>query len=189
MTFGDTSIPVEWHVISGSCEPVLSGAAALQLGIIKFNDKPKVFQPILMIDKSAAGEGREKVQSILKKYPENFTGLGRLKNYQIKLHVDPEVKPHRAPPRPVPYHLRERATKAIQEMIAQGVIEEQPPDEPAPWVSNNVIAPKDDGGIRITLDARQVNKAIRSTNLPSQGWRTSRPNWLTRNTFQRWISS
>ena len=97
VTFGDTSIPVEWHVISGSCEPVLSWVAAIQLGIIKFTDTPKVFQPILMIDKCAESEGGEKVQSILKKYPENFTGFGRLKNYQIKLPVDPEIKPHRAP--------------------------------------------------------------------------------------------
>ena len=36
----------------------------------------------------------------------------------------------------------------------------------APWVSSPVLAPKDNGGIRITVDMRQANKAIKSTNVP-----------------------
>ena len=45
-----------------------------------------------------------------------------------------------------------------------GIIEEH--EGPAPWISNTVSAPKDDGGLRITLDCRNLNKAIKSTNLP-----------------------
>ena len=48
VTFGSTSVPVTWHIISGSCEPILAGNSSLQLGIIKFNSKPDTFQPILM---------------------------------------------------------------------------------------------------------------------------------------------
>ena len=54
--FGGTSVPVEWHIISDSCEPILSGDKALQLGINNFNAKPSTFQPILMIDKTLKGE-------------------------------------------------------------------------------------------------------------------------------------
>eukprot|EP00112_Aurelia_sp_Birch-Aquarium-sp1_P021838 Seg5974.1 transcript_id=Seg5974.1/GoldUCD/mRNA.D3Y31 product="Retrovirus-related Pol polyprotein from transposon 17.6" protein_id=Seg5974.1/GoldUCD/D3Y31 len=36
---------------------------------------------------------------------------------------------------------------------------------PAPWISNVVLAPKDDGGIRVTVDMRQANLAIESTNI------------------------
>ena len=36
----------------------------------------------------------------------------------------------------------------------------------APWVSNIVIAPKDNGDIRITLDAKNLNKAMQSSNFP-----------------------
>ena len=38
-------------------------------------------------------------------------------------------------------------------------------NEAKPWISNIVIVPKPDGNIRITLDARNLNKAIMSTNL------------------------
>ena len=42
-------------------------------------------------------------------------------------------------------------------MVEQDIIEEHPSNEPAPWVSNAVLAPKTDGN----LDARAVNKAIK----------------------------
>ena len=162
VTFGSTSVPVKWHIISGSCEPILAGHIALQLGIIQFNSQPNAFQPILMID----SEDKKDLQDCLIKYPRNFTGLGRLKNHQVKLHVDQEIKPVNVPPRSMPYHLKERAQRAIDEMIQQDVIEEHPRDEPAPWIANAVLAPKPDGSIRVTLDARNVNKGIKSTNLP-----------------------
>lgn len=94
---------------------------------------------------------------------QNFEGLGKLKEHQVKLHVDPSVKPVASPARPVPHHLKERVGKEIDKMIAQGVIEEHPPTQPAPWVSNAIIAPKSDGAIRMTLDARNVNKAIQAS--------------------------
>ena len=148
VTFGRTSIPVNWHIISGSCEPILSGNAALQLGIIQFNKSVDTFQPILMIKK----ENGENLQKILAEYPDNFNGLGKLKDYKVKLHCNPEVKPVNVPAHPFPYHLQERAQAAIDEMIKQDVIEEHPHDQPAPWVSNAVLAPKEDGSIRVTLD-------------------------------------
>ena len=40
-----------------------------------------------------------------------------------------------------------------------------PENEAKPWISNIVMVPKPDGNIRITLDARNLNKAIMSTNL------------------------
>ena len=162
VTFGNSSVPVIWHIISGSCEPILDGKAALQLGIITFNAQEQTFQPVLMIETECKSE----LQEVLKKYPHNLTGLEKLINRQVKLHVDNAVKPVKSPPRVIPYHLRERADIIINEMIQQDVIEEHPSDEPAPWVSNCVLASKSDGNLCMTLDARNVNKAILSTNHP-----------------------
>ena len=49
-------------------------------------------------------------------------------------------------------------------MIRHNIIEEHPRNEPAPWVANAVLAPKDNGTIRVTVDARKVNKPLHSTN-------------------------
>ena len=162
VTHGMNSIPVEWYIIEGSCEPVLSGQSAKQLGIIDFKPVPKVFQPINMIK----SKEKDEIQQILSKYPHNFQGLGKLKNHQIKLHVNPEIKPIVEPQRTIPYHLQERANKVLEDMIKNDVLEEHPASEPAPWISNVVISPKNDGSLRMTLDARNINKAIESSNLP-----------------------
>ena len=49
VVFGLSSIPLIWHIISGSCEPILSGAACEELGIIEFRESPEPFEPIHMI--------------------------------------------------------------------------------------------------------------------------------------------
>ena len=108
----------------------------------------------------------EALQDILKKYLQNFDELGKLNGHQVKLHIDPHVKPVASLSSKTPYHLKEHVEKEIDKMIAQDVIEEHPPTQPAPWVSNAVSAPKPDGALHVTLDARNVNKAIQGSNLP-----------------------
>ena len=44
------------------------------------------------------------------KYPTVFVGVGKLKGYKLKLHVDPDVTPVAQKPRRVPFALREKVT-------------------------------------------------------------------------------
>ena len=37
VSFGDRTVPVEWHIIEETCEPILAGSKATHLGIINFN--------------------------------------------------------------------------------------------------------------------------------------------------------
>ena len=67
--------------------------------------------------------------------------------------MDPNVNAVAAQQRLIPYHLKDRAQRTIQEMIQQDIVEEHPQDQPVPWVSNVVLTPKPDNGIRVTLDA------------------------------------
>ena len=129
VTFGNSSIPVEWHIIDSPCEPVLARHIAKELGILKFDSKPTVFHPIQMIHST---ENKATLQNILQQFPQNFEGLGKLKNHQVKLHVDTSTKPVATPARPVAYHLKERVSKEIEKMIQQDMVEEHPATEPAP---------------------------------------------------------
>ena len=166
VSFGNSSIPVEWHIISGSCEPILSGKAAQQLGIIQFNGSPDTFEPVNMINDTTKPSKKESLQNILSEFPENFQGIGCLRGHQVRLHIDKSVKPVVTPPRTTPYHLEERVDKVIDEMIVNDVIEKLPENEPAEWISCSTIVPKPDGDIRMTLDCRNINKALQSSNLP-----------------------
>ena len=72
VTFGTTSIPVDWYILRGKCEPILSGEAAVQLGIINFTNNPTTFQPIHMINTELPSNDQEEIQGILAKHPQNF---------------------------------------------------------------------------------------------------------------------
>ena len=100
-----------------------------------------------MIENEAIGDEKERVQTVLQRFPQNFTGLGRMRNHTVKLHTKPDVKPVVDAPRPTPYHMEERANTALQQMLDNGVIEPHPIDEPTPWISNTVLCPKDDGSL------------------------------------------
>ena len=103
---------------------------------------------------------------MLQHYPQNFKGLGKLPNYHVKLYTDNSMKPVAVPPRSAPYHLKGRVYNTIDNMLKGSVIQEHPINDPSPWVSCAAIVPETDGSIRITLDARNVNKTIISTNQP-----------------------
>ena len=68
----------------------------------------------------------------------------------MKLYSDENVKPVAVSPSSIPYHLRARVVDSINNMIKDGVTEEHPNNEPAPWLSYPAVVPKDDDLLRIT---------------------------------------
>ena len=67
VTFGSSSVPIIWHVIEGSCETILAGKVAEQLGIIKFQWKPTTFEPVHLI-RTDNHSVKMSVQNILSSY-------------------------------------------------------------------------------------------------------------------------
>lgn len=55
--------------------------------------KQSIQKPINMI----AHDKKSQLQEILRNYPKKFKRLGKLKNYQIQLHVDSDNKPKISP--------------------------------------------------------------------------------------------
>ena len=138
--YGDTAANICLYVVKQDAETLLSGRLSEELGSIKFNQSPggpeEVIRQVDIEDTVKA--------SIMSQYPEVFTGVGTLKNNKVKLHTDNSIPPVAELARPVPFDLRERFLKEIETTEEQNIIEEH--EGPAPWVSNPVLAPKDDGG-------------------------------------------
>ena len=107
-------------------------------------------------------EGMEKVYSvnsdiggIVDRFPRVFSGVGKLSGYQLKLHIDPEVKPVTQKPRRIPYPLKDRVTRKINELLELGIIEKV--SGPTTWVSPTVFAPKPNkDDVRICVDMTEV---------------------------------
>ena len=98
------------------------------------------------------------------KYRTVFVGVGKLKGYKLKLHVDPDVTPVAQKPRRVPFALREKVTSKVEDLIAKDIVEQV--NGPTSWVSLVVIAPKASGDIRLCVDMRKANAAIIRERIP-----------------------
>ena len=63
------------------------------------------------------------------------------------------------PPRTVPAALRDRVKEELDDMEKRGVVRKV--EEPTDWVNSMAIVEKPNGSLRICLDPRHLNKAIK----------------------------
>ena len=102
-------------------------------------------------------------------FPEIFQGLGKLKDHKVKLHIDHTVQPVAQRYRRIPFHMCKQLEKHIDKDIELGVIEKA--TGATPWVSPLVIVPKpkNPDEIRVCVDMRAPNTAIRRErhNMPT----------------------
>lgn len=100
------------------------------------------------------------INTIKNKHPELLEGVGKLKNFQVKLHINEDIQPVAQKHRRIPFHLRKTVENEINHLLSQDIIE--PTTGPTPWVSPIVIVPKqhDPSKIRMCIDMRAANKAI-----------------------------
>ena len=105
-----------------------------------------------------------KAVKLKQQHPDVFEGVGKLKNKQISLDIDPTVKPVAQPYRRIPFNLREKIQDKTTELLDLGIIE--PVEGPAPWINPFVIIPKNNGEIRLCIDMRQANQAIMRRRYP-----------------------
>ncbi|CAK1583539.1 unnamed protein product [Parnassius mnemosyne] len=98
------------------------------------------------------------VPSFLGQYDDVFQGIGCLPgNYRIKLHEN--VVPVVHAPRKLPFAIRDNVKKKLEEMEKQGIIAKV--EGPSDWVSSLTIVKKANGDIRVCLDPKELNSAIK----------------------------
>ena len=100
-------------------------------------------------------------EQILK--PEIYDELGCLDG-EVKLHLNENAIPVIHPPRKVPLSLHGKLKTELDRMQSLEVI--VPIEEPTEWVSSMVIIEKPNGKIRICLDPKPLNKAIKRQHYP-----------------------
>ena len=91
-------------------------------------------------------------------YPNLFKGLGKMEpEHHITLKEDTSPKVY--PPRRILASLQEKIKEELGNMEKTGVIKKI--DEPTEWINSMVAVEKPSGGLRICLDPRDLNKAIK----------------------------
>ncbi|CAH2089953.1 unnamed protein product [Euphydryas editha] len=93
-----------------------------------------------------------------------MTPFPKFKNIQIQIPIDSNIKPVAQPYRRVPIPLEEKVDKKINELLQKDIIEKV--EEPSEWISPVVPILKPDGDIRLCIDMRRANLAIKRENHP-----------------------
>ena len=148
----------EFTVIKGTGKPLLGRrSTAEKLKVLRVGpvSEPRVC--------SVVTEGSD--EGIREEYADILTGVGKLKNYQLKLHINKDVKPVAQQVRRLPFGLRDKVDQKLDDLLDKDIIEEVP-DTPTAWVSPLVVAPKPDGDIRVCVDMRRANEAIERERHP-----------------------
>ena len=134
-------------VVKGSYGCLLGRSTAEELELLTIQDTTNAIDGDPIIDHTSA-------------YPTLFTGIGKLKDTQIKLHIDTSVPPVAQRFRNAPFHLRKQIEQQLNDLQEADIIEDA--TGPTPWVSPIVVVPKanDPNTVRICVDMRAANKAV-----------------------------
>ena len=120
ITFKNRSQISTIHVLQGNHGSLLSYRTAADLGVIDVHVNMVNHKP-------------PRHEQLMQQYPRLFQGIGKLKDIEIKLHIDKQVKPVAQPARWIPFHLRHQVEKQLKLLEQQGIIEQV--EGPTPWVS------------------------------------------------------
>ena len=95
---------------------------------------------------------------LLTDYSDVFSGVGIFEQ-EYDIEVYPSVRPVIQAPRKMPYAKYDQLKETITKLEEEGIIASV--DKPTDWVHNLVITEKRNGSLRICLDPRPLNKAIK----------------------------
>ena len=144
-----TSLKAEFFVMPGTADTLLGRSSSEELSVLKIGMTVNACESTNVTDKKAA---------LKAKYPQVFTGLGKLKNFQLKLHVDESVTPSAQAMQRIPFSRKQKVVDKLEELEALDVIEKV--NGPTSWINPLVVVEKPNGNVRICLDMRQANRAI-----------------------------
>ena len=140
------------YIVEGSGGSLLSWKTSQELNLL---------QTVQQVKSVPSKPAAKAPSDLVEEYNDLFHGLGKLKNYQIKLHIDEDIPPVAQPHRRVPFHVRKQLGEQLRRDEELGVIERI--EGPTHWVSPIVVAPKpkSPGKVCVCVDMRQANKAIK----------------------------
>ena len=156
--YGGANIPVV-----GKCEMRIKYDKASTAEVIFYvisidGAKPIIGLPTLRELKILDIHEVNKDSDILDKYEDVFTGLGLVDGeYHIVLKED--VKPVIHNSRKIPLSLIPKLKETLDNLEKTGVVNKV--ERPTDWVNSLVIVEKKDGSLRLCLDPKDLNKAVK----------------------------
>ena len=153
---GKSSQLFEFCIADEATEPILGLSTSLKLGLIQLSPEVRLVRPNhvdAVHTKSLTAE--DVLQSFSDVFDETSAGdLNVTHHIRIDSDADPVVHAQRRVPEPI----RLKVKAKLNEMVHQEII--APVSEPTDWVGSMVTVLKEDGSVRICLDASELNQVI-----------------------------
>ena len=147
---GDTTRLLTFQVLDRQATPILGLNDALKLNLVKLD------RAVFEVDADAEDAFR---QQVITEYADLLDDqLGNLAVRYI-MRVDKSVTPVVKPARKIPQAMEKKVKEELGKMVKTGVIVRE--TEPTEWVSQMVATRKKKGDVRICLDPRDLNKALK----------------------------
>ena len=150
---------LESQIVSEENKPVLGAFAIQGMDLITVN-----MQNILTVDGLTGGETQGlTVSQLVTQFKNVFEGEGMLMG-KLHLQVDQCVPPVQLPARKPPVALKDKYQGELERLVKRGIIAKV--SEPTDWVSSTVVVKKPNGKIRLCLDPKPLNKALKRNHYP-----------------------
>ena len=144
----------KFYVVESKGPIIIGLPTCRSLGLVTLNFNISVADKINNDDQ---GNDRAR-KKILRDYGDVFRGIGCFAG-ECHIVVDPAIPPVIHPPRRVPEALKKPLEKELTSLVQHSIIAKV--EEPTDWVNSCVCVTKPNGSIRLCLDPKDLNKAIK----------------------------
>ena len=110
-------------------------------------------------------------------FPAVFEGIGKLKEFEVKLHIDDNVPPVAQRHRRIPFHQRQKVTAELRDLERNDIIERL--NGPTPWCPRSWLSLNPNARVRSAYVSICENQTVLSyeRHIHHQKWMIS-CNWL-----------
>ncbi|XP_021340552.1 uncharacterized protein K02A2.6-like [Mizuhopecten yessoensis] len=144
---------IEFYIADVKSPPILGLQTCKELQLVERTDSKS---DIHTVQKEQGGTLNK--SKLVEDNQDVFTGLGKFKG-QYHIELDPSVQPVIHPPRKIPFSLQSRLQETLRKLEADDIIAAV--DKPTEWVNSIVLVEKKNGSLRVCLDPRDLNTAIK----------------------------
>lgn len=149
----DESYKVRFVIVEEDYKSILGARAIQHMRLITVN-KENIAQIDVQTD---SGE------EMMKKYEDVFQGEGKLEG-ELHLVTDNAVNPVKLPCRKWPLTVKTKVKKELDRLMKLGIITTV--DTPTDWISSIAVAMKPSGAVRLCIDPKPLNKALKRNEYP-----------------------
>jgi RNase H-like domain found in reverse transcriptase/Reverse transcriptase (RNA-dependent DNA polymerase) len=148
---------IEVLIVNSSCNPILGARAVQEMDLLAVKS-----ENIASVEEMEMSN-KLTLDTILTQFPDVFQGDG---TFEGKLHLamDKTVPPVKLAVRKVPIAMKDKLKNELDDLVARKII--TPVSTPTDWISSMVAVNKSNGKLRLCLDPKPLNKALKRNHYP-----------------------